>query len=563
MKLTSISVTNFRSITKAHKIELYQKTVLLGRNNEGKSNILLALQLAMKLLHNHADSESDGYRDARRIGQGPQFYDWRRDFPINLQTRKSGTQTIIKLTFSLDEFEVSQFKSEIGSNLNGELPIRVTIGKTNLPSIKVIKQGTGSVQLNKSSNKIAAFIANKISFNYIPAVRTDFEASNIVSVMVSEKLRSLENDQEYKDALATIKTLQEPLLKELSKKIEQPLKEFLPNISEVRIEMPDGARRQALRRTVEIYVDDGNLTNLSLKGDGVKSLATLGLLRDRAPDIGASIVAIEEPESHLHPGAIHQLYKVLESISEQNQIILTTHNPLFVDRNRIKCNVIVDNGKARSAHRIDTIRDLLGIKASDNLTNARHVLVVEGKEDAVVMRALLRDICPGLKERLDDSYLAIEELAGAGNLTYRLSHLKSSLCNYHCLLDDDEAGRTAFEKAYSEGLITEKQVTFTTCQGSPNSELEDCFSLDSYSDEVFEKFGVDLKHSTFRSNKKWSERTKLCFKARGKPWNDAVESRVKYVVAESIAKAPSNALNEHKRVSIDALISSLYELTNE
>ena len=39
MKLVSFSVTNYRSITKAHKISLGQYTVLLGKNNEGKSNI--------------------------------------------------------------------------------------------------------------------------------------------------------------------------------------------------------------------------------------------------------------------------------------------------------------------------------------------------------------------------------------------------------------------------------------------------------------------------------------------------------------------------------------------
>lgn len=36
MKLVSFSVTNYRSITKAHKIAIGQYTVLLGKNNEEK-----------------------------------------------------------------------------------------------------------------------------------------------------------------------------------------------------------------------------------------------------------------------------------------------------------------------------------------------------------------------------------------------------------------------------------------------------------------------------------------------------------------------------------------------
>ena len=46
MKLVEFSVTNFRSIT--HKIKLQDMTVLVGKNNEGKSNLLTALNVAMR-----------------------------------------------------------------------------------------------------------------------------------------------------------------------------------------------------------------------------------------------------------------------------------------------------------------------------------------------------------------------------------------------------------------------------------------------------------------------------------------------------------------------------------
>ena len=54
MKLVSFSVTNYRSITKAHKIAIGQYTVLLGKNNEGKSNISNALNCAMNILRAHS-----------------------------------------------------------------------------------------------------------------------------------------------------------------------------------------------------------------------------------------------------------------------------------------------------------------------------------------------------------------------------------------------------------------------------------------------------------------------------------------------------------------------------
>ncbi|MBK8686880.1 MAG: AAA family ATPase [Betaproteobacteria bacterium] len=43
MELVSFSVSNYRSITSAYKLPIRSPTVLIGPNNEGKSNILRAL----------------------------------------------------------------------------------------------------------------------------------------------------------------------------------------------------------------------------------------------------------------------------------------------------------------------------------------------------------------------------------------------------------------------------------------------------------------------------------------------------------------------------------------
>ena len=80
MKLVSFSVTNYRSITNAHKVELGQRTVLLGKNNEGKSNISNALNCAMNILIAHSSN--------REFFLSKRLYDWERDFPIQLQSRK-------------------------------------------------------------------------------------------------------------------------------------------------------------------------------------------------------------------------------------------------------------------------------------------------------------------------------------------------------------------------------------------------------------------------------------------------------------------------------------------
>jgi predicted ATPase len=558
MELVNFSVTNFRSITTAHKVSISNTTILIGKNNEGKSNLLKALEVGMSSLQRHALEERYGRRVARNAARRDErVYCWERDFPIGFQSRTSGTQTIIRLEFLLNENEINEFKGTIKSNLNGTLPIVVKIGKDSIPTIEVSKKGRGSKTLNSKSGRIADFIAHKIVFNYIPAVRTDQEALNVVSRMLSQRLRLLEEQPEYMKALETIKDLQQPLLDDLSERIKEPLQEFLPGIKGVSIEIPENIRRSSLRRDFDIIIDDGTATNLSFKGDGVKSLAALGLLKDRIRTDGASIVAIEEPESHLHPAAIHQLNDVINAIGVENQVILTTHNPLFVDRQDIKSNIIVDSGKALPAKNTQQIRDLLGIKASDNLTNASYVLVVEGSDDVISLKAILCDLSEVLKKNINNNMLVIEQIGGAGNLSYKLTTLKNSLCVYHCFLDNDDAGRKAYEAAEKEGLLSIKSNTFVNCNGSPNTELEDCLELNSYSQIIFKEFGVDLEHSQFRGNQKWSDRVRNVFLDQGKQWNKSVESRVKYFVAEAVAKEPKNALNQHKRNSIDALVNSL------
>ena len=431
MELVNFSVTNYRSITTAHKVAVSNTTILIGRNNEGKSNLLKALDVGMTSLQRHAMETRHGRVLARGGRRDEQMYLWERDFPIRFQNRKSGTQTIIRLEFLLDENEIEEFKENIKSSLNGTLPIVIKIGKNSVPDIEVSKKGKGSKTLNEKSGRIADFIARKIVFNYIPAVRTDQEAMQVVSRMLAQRLRFLEDQPEYIEALQTINNLQQPILDSLSESIKEPLSEFLPGINGVSIEIPENTRRSSLRRDFDIIVDDGTPTNLSFKGDGVKSLAALGLLKYRARRDGASIVAIEEPESHLHPAAIHQLNEVIQSLGKENQVILTTHNPLFVDRKVIKSNIIVDNGKALPAKNTQQIRDLLGIKASDNLTNASYVLVVEGDDDVIALRALLRHLSESLKKLIDSHMLILEQIGGAGNLSYKLSSLKNSLCVYH------------------------------------------------------------------------------------------------------------------------------------
>jgi putative ATP-dependent endonuclease of OLD family len=162
-----------------------------------------------------------------------------------------------------------------------------------------------------------------------------------------------------------------------------------------------------------------------------------------------------------------------------------------------------------------------------------------------------------IRKAIQNNTLIIDYIAGAGNLSYKISFYRNIQCRYHVLLDNDEAGRRAGQEAEAQGLLTIRNITYTLCNGSPNAELEDCYNIDAYEQAIRDEYGVNLNVREFRGNDKWSDRIAACFRSQGKQWGDAVEKKVKFTVANSIPSNPDVVLNPHKRTSIDALVTAL------
>ena len=74
---------------------------------------------------------------------------------------------------------------------------------------------------------------------------------------------------------------------------------------------------------------------------------------------------------------------------------------------------------------------------------------------------------------------------------------------------------------------------------------------------------MDLNVAEFRSNRKWSDRVGECFRSQGKQWTDTMEKRVKFCVADALSIHPVEVLNQHKKSSIDALVTALNALVTE
>ena len=557
MTLKTISVSNYRSITQAKKICLDRTTVLIGPNNEGKSNILRALVLAMRILTRGKMVHVVG--GIRRVGYTLLGYNWPMDFPVNKQASNPNGETEITLEFSLEENEYAEFQEEVKSRITGLLPLKLAVGKSGV-KVTFHKKGKGAASLSKKSLKIAEFVSKRIEFEHIPAVRTADSALEVVNDLVSRELAVLDANEEFKQALASITKLQEPILKRLGENIKATLKQFLPQVREVLIEQSADQRIRAVRRGVTISINDGTMTPLECKGDGVQSLAALAMIRhasSRASSGKSFVIAIEEPESHLHPKAIHEIKEVIDELGVEHQVIVTTHNPLFVDRRVISSNIIVNNRKAQAAKNVGEIREILGVRASDNLRSAEMILVVEGEDDVSTLKSIIEERSAYLKQACDNGSLAYDSLNGGSKLTYKLSLLRDSICLYHVFLDYDRCGKESYENAKRSGLLEDGHFVYAKAQGKTESELEDLLRLDVYKEAIESKYRISLTNPKFRSQKKWSERVKDVFDAHGKPWTDRVKNDVKMLVSDAVVANPGNALNTHDLTVIDGLILAL------
>lgn len=518
MQLVSFAAKDFRSIKSTPKLLLSrQVTVLLGPNNEGKSNVLRAFATAMRVLGRFTMYGNTGSAQGIRVPlAGSRIYDWKKDYPIGRQVAEPEGESVFNIEFELSPEEIAEFKSAVGSSLNGTLPVEISVGQQ-FAVFRVLKQGRGAASLSKKAHAISRFVGRKIEFHYIPAVRTSEQSSQVVDEIVERELRGLEADPNYVEAIKKVEQLQAPVLKRISASLGDTLRAFLPEVKGVNVQLSAERRYRAFRRSTELLVNDGTATDLSAKGDGVQSLAAISLIRHSVTASARSrsiVLAVEEPESHIHPGAMGRLRDVLNEIGSQHQVIVTTHNPVFVQRRDIAANVIVERQKARPAASLDEIRESLGVRIEDNLRHSEVALVVEGEDDRRALLSLLSYSSPSLRDALASNRLGIDSLGGGRNLSYKLTQLRMGLCDVHVLMDDDGVGREAVEKAVQQGLLDLARVTLTSCKNMPNAELEDWYDVQLYEQFVKSKYGNICDSEHFKVHRdKWSGRMEIAFRA--------------------------------------------------
>lgn len=561
MRISGFQVQRYRSIEKSESIDLTNLTVLVGPNNEGKSNILRAIVVGLEALKLITDKAPFARRSSGIIKQRLdhfESYSWSRDFPVHLQASTPGAHSAFEFKFTLSEAEIAEFKEEIGHSLNGELKVRILIGNNGNAQFKIVKQGPGSAGLNANIKTIARFISHRIRVEYVPVARTFDQSEIVVRREASSILRELSSTSEYQKAESTLNRLLAEALRPLERRVLEGVQEFLPDVNSIAINCNSSPYR--LRgMEVDIEMDDGHLTNLSAKGDGVQSLVTMSLVRmlSRQHPQRTYLLAVEEPEAHLHPGAIHKLRQALDEIADSDQVILTTHSPILVRRDNPQGNILVNNNTAAPASSLSLVRESLGIRLPDNMSSAEVVLLVEGKHDQTIVSHLLRTESALIEAALREGRLEIRSAHGASNIPYQYRLFRDSVCSTHILLDNDKQGRKACSDLESKESLNANDVTMVTANDMNESEIEDLLDPSIYTRLLQEKYNVEVNADSTNPEKRFAHRAKDYFGASGQRWNDSVEANLKTDIAEAVTSLTTIPIIEKRRGVVRALTNAI------
>lgn len=365
MKIKSVSIKNFRGYKDPKKITLDDLTLIVGKNDVGKSTVLEALDIFFgnskadkNDLHTNCDQEND------KIVISVEF----DDLPNSID---------------IDEGAKTELASEYLLNKDGFLEIQKTIkpGSTTQPKISLkanYPENADNLLVLKNSElkKIALDLGiDKLSYkasvnNSIrkaiwkkkePSLKErDLEIDKEDGKQIYAKLeqempvfslfsadrKNTDQDSEVQDPIKSsvkqiIKELEpqlEPIKKQVLDKLDEiaqgtiaKLKEMNPEVAEALkpvSEIP--AWGKAFSVTIE---SDG--VPLNKRGSGVKRLVLINFFRNEAERARKDkqktniVYAIEEPETSQHPDWQQKLFKALDELSETGniQVILTSHHP--------------------------------------------------------------------------------------------------------------------------------------------------------------------------------------------------------------------------------------------
>jgi predicted ATPase len=485
MRLKSIRLVNFCNFSDA-TLELGDVTVIVGKNDVGKSNILKAIDILL----NQSDSTQWDEIISRGGGYSPGSGSTRsddhryfRDFNsenMKLQGIISFSESEFEEIIPDDEFEVSEQRKkkyrreELSREVSFDMSFWAEAGEIKWivqdmqihEGPMIYRGGKDPVGLTRTGDGIYALDPKaEITVKIFNMIRGSFQL-----VRGDRTLQRISSPSEYEGYphryFAEGRNIVEDIFwfeKDVTLKKSSIFQELNEDIVRLFPKYGKVASMAEGEEWKSVYYD--NMPSSSV-GEGVKQLTVLSfnLRKSTSP-----IAAIEEPEIHLHPEMQRKALDLLEEESAERQIIITTHSPTIagnVDIGALKIVKELEDGTS-TIESVD--EDNIGLLAQELGVNVRDIfepegiVFVEGLDDAAYMKAFWEKVASSKKIRTRVRFV---ECGGWPNMRYYSeTRILRDLGRPFCLLFDGDTDKSEearnMKKRMVEASGVPKKAVFT------------------------------------------------------------------------------------------------------
>lgn len=538
MKLLRYKVTNFRSIENSGWIECDDVTTLVGINESGKTNLLLALwklnpasEGAIDLLHDLPVSKLSTMREKidKEIFIEAVFsidkdsidniyektgYIFENDTELTVKRYYSGNYSIEYSKKPVMKDDDSENDAENESD-NSPIQQKSLQNLSDLVLAEIPKFVYYSNYGNLSSKIYLPFVVKWLNGETITGVEVNEEQVRTLRVLFKfvnlDPKEILELGQDPKDVVAArtgnrntipsneeIKKAEDDkeqrslLLQSASGDLTKKFKQWWKQ-GEYKF------RFEADGDYFRIWVSDSVRTDevaLELRSTGLQwfiSFYLIFLVESESQHKNA-ILLLDEAGLTLHPLAQKDLTKFFEGLSEKNQIINTTHSPFIIDTSNIdRCRVVYidENGYTVASSdlrlgateinqkSIYAVHAAMGLSVSDILLQGCQPVIVEGPSDQHYLNAIKTFLIKTKKLAPTREIVFVPSGGVKG-----ISGVVSVLCGKndelpYVIIDSDQSGKDTLKKLQS-GLYKDngsKIIEVQSITEMENSEVEDLLPL--------------------------------------------------------------------------------------
>jgi predicted ATPase len=205
------------------------------------------------------------------------------------------------------------------------------------------------------------------------------------------------------------------------------------------------------------------------------------------------ILLLDEPGLNLHASAQADLLRFLEDLSQNYQIVYTTHSPFMITSDKLqrvrtiletdKGSVISDSVQEKDPDTLFPLQAALGYNIAQNLFISKKNLLVEGVSDLMILTALSGILESENREGLRND-ITIVPTGGLEKVATFISLLRGSQLEIVCLLDSytDPSGRAKMDNLIADKIIQKNKIHFFDefLDTHDKADLEDLFAKEDY-----------------------------------------------------------------------------------